>query len=541
VTTPDDATPRPRRKTPPNGNGHGSAEREPPPFANGFGDSGGSTVAESGGLHKLLVDTVRDYAIFALDPHGCVLSWNAGAERLKGYTPDEIIGRHFSIFYPPGDIVADKPGRMLAAASRDGRVEDEGWRVRKDGTRFWADVIITALHDESGALVGFAKVTRDLTERRRAEEALRESEERFRLLVHGVRDYAIFMLDLDGRIVSWNEGAQRINGYTSDEIIGQHFSTFYPAADVAAGKPRWELEVATREGKYEEEGWRVRRDGGQYWASVLITALRGADGSLLGFAKVTRDLTARRAAQERAVADARRLAEAEATSRAKSEFLTAMSHELRTPLNATLGYVELIEMGIGGPVTEQQREYLERIRGSQEHLLGLVTDLLNYSRIQTGQVTYELAPVPVHSVVEGALPTVEAQAAGKGITVEHGPCPAGLVARADRTKVAQIVFNLLSNAVKFTPAEGRVAIGCGGTERNVVITVTDTGPGVPPEQQAAIFEPFVQLGRSLSSGHEGTGLGLAISRDLARAMGGDVTVESAPGAGAKFTLSLPRA
>ena len=542
MTTPDDPTPRPQRNTPPNGNGHGTADRDPSAYVGDFGDSGGSAVAEgSGGLHKLLVDSVRDYAIFALDADGVIMSWNAGAERLKGYTPEEIIGRHFSIFYPPGDIFVDKPGRELRDAIRDGRVEDEGWRLRKDGTRFWANVVITALRDESGALVGFAKVTRDLTERRRAEEELRESEERFRLLIHGVRDYAIFMLDPDGRVMSWNEGAERINGYTPEEIVGRHFSTFYPAADVAAGKPRWELEVAAREGKYEEEGWRVRKDGGQFWASVLITTLRGSDGALVGFAKVTRDLTERRAAQERAVADARRVAEAEATSRAKSEFLTAMSHELRTPLNATLGYVELIEMGIGGPVTEQQREYLQRIRGSQEHLLGIVTDLLNYSRIQTGQVTYDLGPVPVHSVVEAALPTVEAQAAGKGITVEHGPCPAGLVARADRGKVAQIVFNLLSNAVKFTPAEGRVTIGCGGTRGTVLITVSDTGPGVPAEKQGAIFEPFVQLGRSFSSGHEGTGLGLAISRDLARAMGGDLTVEEASGSGAKFTLTLPRA
>jgi len=539
VTIPDDPTPRAARTTPPNG--HAAAERDTSAFENAFTEGGGSTVAESGGLHRLLVDSVRDYAIFALDPAGYILSWNAGAERLKGYTPDEIIGRHFSIFYPPGDIVVDKPGRMLADAIRDGRVEDEGWRIRRDGSRFWADVVITALRDESGALVGFAKVTRDLSERRRAEERLRESEERFRLIVQGVRDYAIFMLDLEGRVASWNEGAERINGYAPEEIVGRHFSTFYPAADVAAGKPKWELEVAMRDGKYEEEGWRVRKDGTPFWSNVLITALRGPDGQLLGYAKVTRDLTERLAAQERALADARRLAETEATSRAKSEFLTAMSHELRTPINATLGYVELIELGIGGPTSEQQRDYLQRIRGSQEHLLGIVTDLLNYGRMQAGQMTYELGPVPVHAVVESALRTLEAQASSKGITVDHGPCPRGLVARADRAKVTQIVFNLISNAVKFTPAEGRVTVGCGGTTGTVAITVTDTGPGVPTEKQGAIFEPFVQLGRSFSSGHEGTGLGLAISRDLARAMGGDIAVESRVGSGSIFTLSLPRA
>jgi PAS domain S-box-containing protein len=540
MTSPDDPAGRPRRPTPL------SADRTPAGRdAAAFADAGASVVAESSGLHRLLVESVQDYAIFALDPEGHVLSWNAGAERLKGYTPAEIVGRHFSIFYPPGDIVAGKPERELVDAMRDGRVEDDGWRIRKDGTRFWANVIITALRDETGTLVGFAKVTRDLTERRRAEDRLRQSEERFRLLVQGVKDYAIFLLDPEGRVASWNEGAQRIKGYAPEEIVGRHFSAFYPAEDVAAGKPRWELEVVTREGKYEEEGWRVRKDGSLFWASVLITALRGSEGALVGFAKVTRDLTERRAAQERTIADARRLAEVEATSRAKSEFLTAMSHELRTPINAAMGYAELIEIGIGGPVTDQQLEYLERIRVSHTHLLGIVTDLLNYGRIEAGQVTYDMGPVPVHEVVEALLPMVEPQADAKGLAVEHGPCPEGLVARADRAKVQQVVLNLLSNAVKFTPAGGRVAITCGAeggaADARVVITVTDTGPGIPPEQQAAVFEPFVQLGRSLTSGHEGTGLGLAISRDLARAMGGDVTVESRPGGGATFTLVLPRA
>ena len=538
MTAENDPARRPRRATP-TGAVREAAERDAAAFA---GEA--STVVEGGGLHRLLVDSVRDYAIFALDPGGHVLSWNAGAQRLKGYAPAEIIGRHFSIFYPPGDIVANKPGRELVDAVRDGRVEDEGWRIRKDGTRFWANVIITALRDEAGILVGFAKVTRDLTERRRAEDALRASEERFRLLVEGVQDYAIFLLDPEGRIASWNEGAHRIKGYRAEEIIGRHFSAFYPAEDLAAGKPPRELEIASREGKYEEEGWRVRKDGSLFWASVLITALRGSDGSLVGFAKVTRDLTERRAAQERAIADARRLAEAEASSRAKSEFLTAMSHELRTPINAAMGYAELIEVGIGGPVTEQQQEYLARIRGSHAHLLGIITDLLNYSRIEAGQVTYELAPVSVHTVVEAVLPMVEPQALAKGLVLEHGPCPHGLVAHADRARAEQIVLNLLSNAVKFTPEGGRVTVGCGAVDGGaagapVVVTVTDTGPGIPPEKREAIFEPFVQLGRTLRSGHEGTGLGLAISRDLARAMGGDITVESTEGVGSSFTLMLP--
>jgi PAS domain S-box-containing protein len=361
-----------------------------------------------------------------------------------------------------------------------------------------------------------------------------------RLLVESVRDYAIFALDPTGHILSWNAGAESIKGYTAEEIIGRHFSTFYPAEDIAAGKPAWELEVAVREGRFEEEGWRIRKDGSQFWANVVITPLLDGD-KLIGFVKVTRDLTERRAAHEQALADARRVSEAEVANRAKSEFLAAMSHELRTPLNAIAGYAELMGLGISGPVTEQQQGYLARIRGSQQHLLGIITDLLNYSRLEAGQLTYELTAVPVRAVIETVLPLLEPQAGAKGVALEQGPCPPELVARADRTKVEQIALNLLSNAVKFTPAGGRVAIECEAAGDRVVIAVRDTGLGIPAAKYNAIFEPFVQLGRNLTSPHEGTGLGLAISRDLARAMGGDVTVESEVGAGSTFRLTLPHA
>jgi PAS domain S-box-containing protein len=524
TTPPDDPAARRERLTPPASLG-----------------AAGTESADSGSLHRLLVQTVSEYAIFALDVTGHILTWNVGAERLKGYTRDEIVGRHFSAFYPPEEIAAGHPQHELEVAAREGKYEEEGWRLRKDGTYFWANVVITALRDETGTLVGFAKVTRDLTQRRRAEQTLRESEERFRALVQGVKDYAIFMLTPDGRIASWNAGAERLKGYAPEEIIGRHFSTFYPAEEVAAGKPQRELEIAVETGKYEEEGWRVRKDGSYFWASVLITAIRGESGKLIGFAKVTRDLTERRAAQERAIADARRIADVEAANRTKSEFLTALSHELRTPINATMGYAELIEMGIGGPVTEQQREYLARVRGSQEHLLGIINDLLNYSRIESGQVRYDLAPVRVHDVVAAVLPMVEPQALARELALHHGPCDVGAIAQADRAKAEQIVLNLLSNAVKFTPPGGSVTVGCGVVDHRAVITVADSGPGIHPEQQTAVFEPFVQLGRTLTSGHGGTGLGLAISRDLARAMGGDVTVESEVGVGSTFTLWLPLA
>jgi PAS domain S-box-containing protein len=501
-----------------------------------------ATADEGERLYRLLVETVRDYAIFALDPTGHIVTWNAGARRIKGYTPEEIIGQHFSIFYPPADVIAGKPDAELIVAARDGRFEDEGWRIRKDGSRFWANVVITALYGPAGEVVGFGKVTRDLTERRRVEEQLAGSEERLRLLVQSVTDYALFMLDPRGCIVSWNDGAQRMKGYTTAEVVGQHFSLFYPADEVEDHAPERELQITVTQGRHQREGWRIRKDGTRFWANIVITSIRNRDGELIGFAKITRDLTDQRAAQDRAIADARRVAEAESANRAKGEFLAAMSHELRTPLNAIGGYVDLLDVGIAGPLTPQQRAYLERVRGSQQHLLGIINDLLNYSRIEAGQLTYHTRHIPLGASIDAAVPMISPQAAMRHLTIERAPCDAELVAWADRAKVDQILLNILSNAIKYTLPGGRITISCGvslGDPPRVTLSVQDTGLGIPEEKLESIFEPFVQVGRSLTSTHEGTGLGLAISRDLARAMGGDLTVTSHVGHGSTFTLLLP--
>ncbi len=548
----------------------------------------GGIAHETGDLHRLLVQSVRDYAIFALDPTGVILSWNAGAERFKGYTANEIIGKHFSIFYPRELVEEGFPEFELRTAANTGRFEDEGWRIRKDGSRFWANVVITALRNGEGKLLGYAKVTRDLTERREAEEALRESEERFRLLVEGVKDYAIFMLDPTGRVATWNEGAERIKGYRAKEIIGKHFSEFYLEEDKVARKPERELEIAKRVGKYDEEGRRVRRDGTVFWASITITAIRNKTGELIGFAKVTRDLTERRAAEQRSLEDARRLAGEEAArraaetrehelraladqlrqqtqeleartreaeearqhasdslaradeaNRAKSQFLAAMSHELRTPLNAIGGYTDLLTMGLSGPVTAQQQEQLARIRRSQEHLLGIINDILNFSRLEAGQLTYNIGPVAIADVVESVAQMIMPQARSKGLNLDDTACRNGAVALADRSKVEQIVLNLVSNAVKFTASGGKITLACEARKNLITLTVLDTGSGIPKDKLEAIFDPFVQVGRTLTSSREGAGLGLAISRDLARGMGGDITVDSRVGVGSEFKLTLP--
>ena len=533
-------------------------------------------------LHSLLVESVRDYAIFALDPEGYVLSWNVGAERIKGYQANEIIGKHFSVFYPR-EVAEEKfPEYELRTAAKVGRFEDEGWRVRKDGSRFWANVVITALRDHSGMLRGFGKVTRDLTARREAEQALRESEERFRLLVEGVKDYAIFLMDPTGTIVTWNAGAERIKGYKAEEIIGKSFKQFYLPEDIARRHPDQELEIAVRTGRYEEEGWRVRKDGSTFWANVLITSLHNESGEHLGFAKVTRDLTERKQAQEREMRNAQRIAIEEAARReaefreeevramadqlerhseelekrtqeaeearrradeankVKGQFLAAMSHELRTPLNAIGGFAELLLLGVPGGLDDTQRDHVERIKRSQIHLLAIINDILSFTRIEAGQLTYDFSTVSLNETAESVTRLLAAQAQLKGLTLRHVAANGPVTAWADRAKTEQILLNLVSNALKFTDAGGEVTLTTDASEDRAKIVVCDTGHGIAADKLEAVFEPFVQVGRTLTSQREGTGLGLAISRDLARAMKGDVTAKSDVGVGSEFTLSLPK-
>ena len=360
----------------------------------------------------------------------------------------------------------------------------------------------------------------------------------YRLLVQSVRDYAIFALDVEGHVATWNTGAQRIKGYMPEQIIGKHFRIFYPPEDIAARKPELELEEAARVGRVEDEGWRIRKDGTRFWANVVITALRDASGQVVGFAKVTRDLSERRAADQRAIDDARRVAAAELANFAKTEFLTAMSHELRTPLNAIGGYADLLALGVHGSLTSQEADYVQRIRRSQQHLLGIINDLLNYTRLGAGQVKYELRLVALAGIVANVVPMIEPQAKTRGLELS-AKTNEGLFALADPAKVEQIVLNLLSNALKFTPAGGRVSVETFRKGERAVVRVSDTGTGIPGQKLGSIFEPFVQVGRTLNSPHEGTGLGLAISRDLARAMNGDLSVRSKLGVGSVFDLSLP--
>ena len=519
------------------------------------GEEKGFSIASTAEELALLVSAVEDYAIVLLSPTGDIRSWNAGAVRTFGYRAEETVGRSFAMFHPPADVEGGKPRRELEVAERDGRVEDEGWRVRKGGERFWVDTVITAMRGPDGELRGFAKITRDLTKRRNAEEHLRQNEEMFRLLVASVKDYAIFMLDPTGHIVSWSAGAERIKGYAPSEIIGKHFSIFYPEADKQAHKPERELEIASRTGVYEEEGWRLRKDGSRFWANVVITAVHDESGALRGFAKVTRDITERKQAEEtqRALVeqqqarlqaeDERRRAEqsyrvAQEANRAKDEFLMTLSHELRTPMTAILGWARLLPMM--SPEDTNFREAIEQIARGAQLQAHLIDDVLDVSRIVSGKLRLSRETVDLGRVVANSVEAVRPTAEAKNITLATSLAPSLGTIVADPTRLQQVLWNLLSNAVKFTPRRGTVQVSARRTASHVQLTVTDTGEGVDPDFLPHVFEAFRQAENPNTRIHGGLGLGLSIVRYIAEAHGGSVMAESpGRGKGATFTVTLP--
>lgn len=478
---------------------------------------------------QLLIESVEDYAIFILDPEGNVQTWNPGAQRIKGYSEAEILGRHFSLFYPPGINPAEK----LEIARRQGTFRDEGWRIRKGGDRFWAKVTITALRDHQGQLLGFAKVTQDLTARRAAEEDAR----RFRLLVESVKDYAIFILDPEGHITTWNSGAARIKGYESHEVIGRHFSIFYPPDAVAEGKARLELETAVREGKFEEEGFRVRKDGTQFWANVTLTTLRDVDGSLLGFAKVTQDLTQRREAEatRRALAEQHvALVEKARIQQFQERFLAVLGHDLRNPLAS-------LDMGINilkrmGNEAAAER-VLTRMQSSADRMTRMIEQILDLTRTRlAGSLELKMRRVnlqdPLRRIVE------ETRVAHPDRRLEMRDEPAYVMADSDRME--QVFSNLIGNAIAYGAFGAPVDVALQVSEQATIVSVHNTGEPIPPELLAKLFDPFRRGERdSRNEKTAGLGLGLYISQEIVHAHGGSIEVSSAPQDGTTFRIKLP--
>ncbi|HEY2495787.1 MAG TPA: PAS domain S-box protein [Candidatus Angelobacter sp.] len=483
-------------------------------------------------VFRLLVESVRDYAIFLLTPDGIVASWNPGAERMKQYKPHEIIGKPFTLFYSSADNDSGKPQMELRVAAEVGRYEEEGWRIRKDGTRFWANVIINAVRDKDGSLLGFGKVTRDITDRR-------EAELRYRLLIEGVTDYAIYSLDKTGTITSWNSGAQRIKGYSADEIIGRHFSQFYTKEDAEAGLPARVLATAAATGHYEGEGWRQRKDGTRFWSSVVVTPLRDEAGELVGFSKITRDITDRKQLLEKIRAHAEelevRMAESERSNAELEAFSYSVSHDLRAPLRAIEGFSDFILTDFGGQLPPQVIELLQNIVQAADRMNRLVQDLLNYSRLS--RIDIQSVPVNVATAIKDASEQIE-EDLRRNITSSINPA---LMVKAHKATLTQAIFNLVNNGLKFYPPKQtpHVDIKAYRDGHSVTIEVCDEGIGIAPQHQERIFQVFERL--HTAEAYPGTGIGLAIVRRGINRMGGAVRVESSPGKGSRFFISLPAA
>ncbi|WP_159982223.1 MULTISPECIES: PAS domain-containing sensor histidine kinase [unclassified Novosphingobium] len=489
------------------------------------------------GRFELLVQSVTDYAIYMLDPTGIVTSWNAGAERFKGYKPHEIIGQHFSRFYGEGDRAAGIPERALQTAATEGRFEAEGWRLRKDGSRFWANVVIDPVRNPGGQLIGFAKVTRDLTERRKADEELRRSEERFRLLVQSVTDYAIYMLDPDGHVTSWNAGAERFKGYRVEEIIGQHFSRFYLDEDRAAGVPARALATALNAGRFEAEGWRLRKDGSKFWASVVIDPVRGDNGDLVGFAKITRDLTERKRAQE-ALEQAQQAFYQSQKMEAIGQLTGGVAHDFNNLLAAIVGSADLARrrMGQGQDITR----FLDNIMEAAQRGATLTQRMLAFARRQD----LRLEAVDLAALVRGMAELLE-RTIGSGVTIDTQFPLTLQTVRADPAQLELGLLNLAVNARDAMPDGGRILISATRAQSRVqqglapgdyvCLTVADEGTGMDAATLEKSVEPFF----TTKGIGKGTGLGLSMVVGMAEQFGGKATLKSTPGEGTAVTLWLP--
>ncbi|HTJ64289.1 MAG TPA: PAS domain S-box protein [Alphaproteobacteria bacterium] len=494
-------------------------------------------------LHELLVQSAVDYAIYMLDTTGRVSSWNPGAERIKGYTADEIIGQHFSRFYTEEDRQAGLPAKALAIATETGRFGAEGWRIKKDGERFWALVVVDPIRVD-GKLVGFAKITRDLTEQRNAQLEALANERKFRLLVQGVTDYAIYMLSPEGVITNWNAGAERIKGYGADEIVGQHFSKFYMPEDAEEGIPGKALAQAEREGRFEAEGWRIRKDGSRFWAGVVIDAVHDDGGELIGFAKVTRDLTERRETQIALEQSREQLFQSQKME-AVGHLTGGLAHDFNNLLAGITGSLELMRRRLAqGRVADVER-YIVAALGAAARAGNLTHRLLAFARRQT------LDPMPTDAnKLVASMDDLIRRTIGPQVVLETVLAGGLWSIYCDANQLENAILNLCINARDAMPDGGRLTVETANSwldqrtaaERDVppgqyvAICVTDTGIGMSSETIARAFDPFFTT-KPLG---QGTGLGLSMIYGFAKQSGGQARIYSELGIGTTVRLYLPR-
>jgi PAS domain S-box-containing protein len=487
---------------------------------------------------RLFITSVSDYAIYMLSPSGDVVSWNAGAQRFKGYEPHEIIGKHFSSFYTPEDRARGVPAQALDLARRTGKFEAEGWRVRKDGSRFWASVVIDPIRDENGELIGFTKITRDITDKREAQKALRLSEERFRMLVQGVTDYAIYMLSPSGEITNWNAGARRIKGYDESEVVGSHFSRFYTEEDRNKGMPANALRTAAEAGRYEAEGWRTRKDGTRFWAHVIIDSIHDDDGAIVGYAKITRDITERKQAAEQ-LEKAREALFRSQKLEAIGKLTGGIAHDFNNLLNVLTNGLSMVRQRT---TDADSLRLLESMDKATNRGIALTKQLLSFARQQP------LRPEPrdVGRLVT-AFETVLRRATPSAMEFEvhvAANLPAILV---DATQFETALLNLVVNARDATPEGGRIIISAAQRElgpnevgalpagRYIEVSVRDTGAGMSADVAGRAVEPFF----TTKAAGKGTGLGLSQVYGLTQQSGGDLLIASTIGEGTTVSMFFP--
>jgi PAS domain S-box-containing protein len=536
--------------------------------------------------HRMIAE-VSDYAIILLSPEGIIENWNKGAENIKGYTAKEIIGKSFREFYTDEDRIRKLPESLLEEAIAKGRATHEGWRVRKDGTRFWGSIVITALHDDVNKVIGFSKVTRDLTERKRAEDRLRhaseemleknrqlentnaqleknsqslellnrelkKSEERYHQMIAEVTDYAILLLSPAGIIENWNKGAESIKGYKASEIVGKHFRIFYEPGDQQAMLPERLIDIARREGKATHEGWRIRKDGTKFWGSIVITALHDQENNIIGFSKVTRDLSDKKIADDQLKDTSERLAlqnrELERMNQELTSFAYVSSHDLQEPLRKIQTFITRIAETESDSLSDRGKDYFARIQNAANRMQTLIDDLLTYSRTNTDERKIERADL--NAILDDVKSELREKIDDKRATIKSDKLPTvDVVAFQFR----QLFLNLIGNSLKFSKVDTRpeIQITCEVISGDTVpdhaypkeksfyhFTVVDNGIGFEPEYNSKIFEVFQRLhGRSEYSG---TGIGLAICKKIAENHGGCIRAEGAPGVGAAIHIYLPK-
>ena len=505
--------------------------------------SGMGSLAGTNDLYRKMVEEIQDYAIILLDVNGIIRNWNKGAQKIKLYHESEVLGRHFSIFYLQEDIDNNLPEKLINEAKETGRSVQEGWRKRKDGSRFWGSITITALHDDDNVVIGYCKVTRDLTDKKIADDNLRMSEERYHQMIAEVQDYAIILLSADGTIENWNAGAEKIKRYTSSEIVGRKFEVFYTQDDRNIGLPQNLLTQAREAGRASHEGWRVRKDGTKFWGAIVITALHSKDGRVIGFSKVTRDLTEKKMTEDRLAAYT---AELEIQNGELEQFAYVASHDLQEPLRKIQTFSDLIRQNYNDEVFVNK--YFDKLEGSARRMSELIKSLLNYSRLAKDQDNAYRDRLNLNSVLNDIEQDFELLIEEKKAVIICDGLPNVI---GNRIQLEQLMSNLVGNSLKFAKELPVIKISSCVVDKDDIedapktlengkynlIVVEDNGIGFDMQYSKTIFSLFKRLHGKHD--YAGTGIGLALCKKIVENHGGYLIARGMPDEGATFQIYLP--